>query len=687
MPSRAVMSLHKYESVPSQEARRDPDGELELSDDETEVPRTSDDLRRHDRETIAAEEEAERLLTGSEKDGPGLTSLFRRVGQPKDEKRVSSRRRRKSSWRRSRGGEDGELVYKVEEGGRSSSTDVSSDEDSGRLQTPPEEHQSKFSRLGRFAIIHLVILIAFLGFVYGAYKASQGAKPSKPAYVAQTLSNGTHEFAPTTILISLDGFRADFLHRGLTPTLKSLIQQGVSPSYMNPSFPSLTFPNHFTMVTGLHPESHGIVGNSFWDPNMQIGFTYGDPKLSMRPEYWNAEPVWETAETQNVRTAIHMWPGSEAHLPPMDPAYVDKFNGDEVLDNKVNRILGWLDLPGPQDPGASVETPRPQLIAAYVPNVDSDGHRYGPNSTYIRSTITEVDGMLGKIFRGIEERNLTNVVNLVVVSDHGMATTSSHRIVQLEDLVDTSLIEHTDGWPLFGLRPFDQSEEKLMEIYNEIVAKARTPEHQGKFEVYLRDKNMPQRYHFSQNDRIAPLWIVPKAGWAIAPKHEFDLETALDRGETYGPLGLHGYDHEHPLMRAIFVARGPAFPHTPGSRLKPFQNTEVYNILCDSLGLEPRPNNGTIRLPFQTDGLHDFEAFVPEPDDPAPTDHIDASILLPPPVIAADADSFNPPVAEAAIDDGDGTQDKTASGSWREWFNDKIQDFKQWASGVFGTAL
>ncbi|EME88924.1 uncharacterized protein MYCFIDRAFT_209933 [Pseudocercospora fijiensis CIRAD86] len=404
----------------------------------------------------------------------------------------------------------------------------------------------------------------------------------------------------------------------------------------------------------------------------------------MKPEYWNAEPIWETAETQGIRTAIHMWPGSEAHLPPMEPTYVDKFNGNEHLGNKVNRILGWLDLPGPHDQGASVETPRPQLIAAYVPNVDSDGHKYGPNSTYIRSTIAEVDGMLGKIFKGIEERNLTDVVNIVVVSDHGMATTSNHRIVQLEDLVDTSLIEHTDGWPLFGLRPFDQSPEKLMEIYNEISAKVRMSEHKGKFDVYLRDKNMPQRYHFSQNDRIAPLWIVPKAGWAIAPKHEFDLVTALDRGETYNPRGLHGYDHEHPLMRAIFVARGPAFPHTPGSRLKPFQNTEVYNIICDSLGIEPRPNNGTIRLPLQTDGLHDFEAFVPEPDDPPPINHVDASILLPLPAITADGSSFKPPVPEAAIDDGDGTLDGTPSGSWRDWINDKIQEIKQWASGVFG---
>lgn len=197
----------------------------------------------------------------------------------------------------------------------------------------------------------------------------------------------------------------------------------------------------------MYPESHGIVGNSFFDPLTQKEFYYTDPARSMTEEWWNAaEPLWETAEQQKVPTAIHMWPGSEAKISTMDPAYVDKYNGDELLQNKVNRILGWLDLPGPKDVGASDDTPRPQLIAAYVPDVDKDGHLYGPNSTYIRSTIAQVDGMVGSLLKGIDERNLTNVVNVVIVSDHGMATTSNHRLIQLENLVDTALIEHTDGW-------------------------------------------------------------------------------------------------------------------------------------------------------------------------------------------------------------------------------------------------
>lgn len=334
---------------------------------------------------------------------------------------------------------------------------------------------------------------------------------------------------------------------------------------MLPSFPSVTFPNHYTMATGLYPEAHGIVSNTFWDPTLQKEFYYTDPQRSLQPFWWGGEPLWVTAEKQNVRTAVHMWPGSEAHIEDQQIAYVDKYNGSEVLDRKIDRIMDLLDTPGPLDIGAKADVPRPQLIAAYVPNVDGDGHRFGPNSTEIRQTISNADAMIGGILKGLQERNLTNIVNVVVVSDHGMATTDVSRMIQLEDLVDPAELSHIDGWPLYGLRPKDS--DNLHPLYEKIK---REHGDNPNIEIYLRE-NMPDRYHFSNNDRIAPLWIVPKAGWAIVAKSEFNVEEGKKKGEVYHPRGLHGYDHEHPLMRAIFVARGPAFPHTPGSRMKPFR--------------------------------------------------------------------------------------------------------------------
>lgn len=597
--------------------------------------------------------------------------------------------------------------------------------------------QSRAKRWTKYASIYTAIALSLTVLVYFARKASgPSSRPATTSYTPQSLSNGTSVFAPTTVLISLDGFRADFLHRDLTPTLNGFIRSGVSPKYMTPSFPSVTFPNHFTLVTGLYPESHGLVGNTFWDPHTQKEFYYTDPERSMKPEWWNAEPLWETAGLAGLPTAIHMWPGSEAHIGTIEPQYVDHYSSSEILESKVDRILGWLDQPGPQDYGFDEKTPRPQLIAAYVPNVDADGHKYGPNSTEIRGTIAMVDTMLAQLFDGIEARNLTDIVNIVVVSDHGMATTDTSRLIQLEELIDTSLIEHTDGWPLYGLRPYDTSEAHLMELYNQLWAKSQTPEHKGSFEVYLRDKNMPERYHFSKNPRIAPLWIVPTTGWAIVTKSEFNVQIASQENQVYHPRGIHGYDHENPLMRAIFVARGPAFPHPPGSQVSVFQNIEVYNIVCDSLGINPVQNNGTLRLPLTTLGVHEGTGPDEIPEDPMPSGATVPAIMpVPrpssmPPVLSAHSsptgtakqevvwttdatgslvtvaagveddehfeegehqdhdtkDHDNPGGSERPGSSDDYSDENLNHTHWWDWVTGKLEQAKAWAAGLFSSS-
>ncbi|CAK7231750.1 hypothetical protein SCUCBS95973_008021 [Sporothrix curviconia] len=563
----------------------------------------------------------------------------------KSERRKQRRQRRKDKKKRllaqARDGEDAELMFEMEEGGmkEGSSTGDSSDRDDsdevdrrGLAGLADATGRRKRRGWGRWLLLHSLIAVLFALLVLGAWKMTLVKKAQKqqqqqqqegqahkgePAKAKTIVSNGTALFAPTTLIISLDGFRADFLSRGLTPRLNAFVREGVSPLYMMPSFPSVTFPNHYTLVTGLYPESHGIVGNTFWDPAFKADFHYTDPARSLDPKWWGGEPLWVTAERQGARTAIHMWPGSEAHVLNEEPSYVDKYNGREKLSKKVSRILDFLDQPGLESAaaddvdGSRVPNLRPQLIAAYVPNVDADGHRYGPNSTEIRGTIAAVDSMLNDIFAGLEARNLTHIVNVVVVSDHGMATTDVSRLMQLEDLVDMDKIQHVDGWPLVGLRPKDESE--LEAVYQSVLN--RTADNPN-LEVYLRDVDMPARYHFSHNPRIAPLWLVPKTGWNIVQRDEFDVAEGMANSLVYHPRGLHGYDHEHPLMRAIFVARGPAFPHAPNSKLEAFQNIEVYNMICDSIGIDPKPNNGTLRLPLKPIGLHD--AAPVEPADPVP---------------------------------------------------------------------
>lgn len=594
-------------SIHSERSDQDTDSE----DDEVLMgARTSADIREHDRGVLIEEEERDRLLEESLRRGrrgsaislPGpLKKLFTKsytelpgvdagmeTGEEKEDGLDRRERRRRRKHRRSkkrgklmseaRDGEDGGLMYEMEEGGLkvgsstgSSSEAEGSDEiDRRGLRGLQDEKAHRKRKWKKWCFIHLLIAIGFSILVLLAWKLSLNRKSIK--LDQQVLSNGTALFAPTTILISLDGFRADFLQRDITPTLNAFVKEGISPVYMSPSFPSVTFPNHYTLVTGLYPESHGIVGNTFWDDELQEEFFYTNP-LAMLPKWWGGEPLWVTAENQGIRTAIHMWPGSEAHIMAVEPSFLDKYNGKEGLERKVDRLLELLDKPGQEDELAELVDMRPQLLAAYVPNVDQDGHLYGPNSTEINTTIGNVDKMLGRLFEGLKDRNLTNIVNVVVVSDHGMATTDTNRLIQLEDIIDTSLIEHMDGWPLYGLRPKNSS--NLHQLYNTLTVVAAR---KSNFDVYLRDEDMPERYHFSHNHRIAPLWIIPKTGWAIVTKAEFDVAEAKKTGTVYHPRGLHGYDHEHPLMRSIFVARGPAFPHKPNSRVEPFRKSSSYEL-------------------------------------------------------------------------------------------------------------
>ncbi|KAI4272415.1 MAG: hypothetical protein L6R38_006619 [Xanthoria sp. 2 TBL-2021] len=467
----------------------------------------------------------------------------------------------------------------------------------GRTE-PPKMIYKYPASLNRFwtAVLGLVPVLLIIGLVVIWYTRTHAAGA---ASISKLRSNGTSTFAPTTLLISLDGFRADFLLRGLTPTLNSFVADGISPRWMLPSFPSVTFTNHYTLATGLYAESHGIVSNTFWDPELEEHFTYANDTISMVPKWWGGEPLWVTTERQGLRTAVHMWPGSEAGIGNLQPTFLDKFNGEEVLTKKTARILELLDLPGDHDEGDVVALRRPQFIAAYVPVVDVNGHRFGPNSTEVNTTLQEVDEMFGNLLEGLRARNLTDIVNVIVVSDHGMATTSTERLIQLDDLLDVDLIEHIDGWPNYGLRLKDPFTTE--QVYHDLKNKANR---NTNFEVYLRDQNMPEKYHFSKNPRIAPLWLVPRTGWAIVLAKDFDVAAAKASGQVYSPRGVHGYDHEHPLMRAIFIAKGPAFPHKANSRVEVFQNTEVYNIICDSLSVTPRPNNGTLRLPLRPAGLH-----------------------------------------------------------------------------------
>ncbi|KAI5955065.1 hypothetical protein KGF54_001626 [Candida jiufengensis] len=411
---------------------------------------------------------------------------------------------------------------------------------------------------------------------------SQSTNKSKTIY-----SNSTHEFYKTTIVVSLDGFHPHYINPHDTPTLHNMLIEDFGAPYMIPSFPSSTFPNHWTLVTGLYPSEHGIVGNTFWDPQLNKQFINTNPEVGgLDPDFWKGgEPIWQTAAKQNLKSAVHMWPGSE--VPGVGPEHdFDRFNGSELLSLKVDRVMGWLDR--------DIES-RPELILTYVPTVDEYGHKCGISGVELTQSLTYVDNFIQLMRQELENRNLQNIVNLVVVSDHGMAPTANDRLVYLDDLVDLKKIEHIDGWPLIGLRP--KSDENVDDIINEINNNINKLDSNlsKNYNIYKME-NIPKKFKYGgelnnhkYNYRLAPIWIFPDVGYAITTHEQMDK-----MGNVYKPKGVHGFDNSHLLMRAIFLASGPYFNENfKSQKIKPFPNINIYNLICDSLDLIPAPNNGT----------------------------------------------------------------------------------------------
>ncbi|GJJ13180.1 hypothetical protein Clacol_007431 [Clathrus columnatus] len=406
------------------------------------------------------------------------------------------------------------------------------------------------------------------------------------------VSNGTHEFKPTVLMVSIDGLRADYLDRGLTPHLLEISRVGLRAEWMRPIFPTLTFPNHWALLTGLYAESHGIVANNFWDPETNSTFLYSDPKQSWDASWWDGEPIWETAGKAGLITANLMWPGPPITQTGASPTYYVPFKNKVPLNEKLDQLLQWVDKP--------LED-RPQLILAYEPSLDQAGHAYGPGSKEVNNSLVYIDTFARDLHQALADRNLSEIIDIVFVSDHGMTDTRHVEFIYLEKLIGQDLvdaIEHVDGWPSMGLRFHNKTDmSKALEFLT--AAATNMPD---KLSVYTTE-TMLERYHFNHNPRIAPLYIVPNIGYAVTTEKE---------GPSRMTKGNHGYDNFQPSMFAAFISDGPfsttikynkrettdaAGWHSTGEYhiINGFQNVELYGLICKLLGIESfaADTNGT----------------------------------------------------------------------------------------------
>jgi len=388
----------------------------------------------------------------------------------------------------------------------------------------------------------------------------------------------------TLILFSLDGFRREYLDRRKTPTLATLAELGISAEYMISQFPTETFPNHYSIITGLLPESHGIVSNVFYDPSLNATFHYKDRACikDVDNKWFKGEPLWVTANKNGHKTASLMWIGSEASINGEKPNYVVPYS-EMDLDEKVDAIFEWLQLPAKD---------RPSFISVYIPDLDNTAHKHGPDSDEINRTLVEIDQMFSKFITKLEDSELINFIDIMIVSDHGMAKSDPSNALFVDDYLDMNQIDVYDTYPMASINPKNISD--INPIYDKLINSSKVG-NETIYQVWITDKHLtndekkiiPDRYHYSRliNERISPLVIMPKPPYCWTVKDDFN--------EDSYPRGMHGYDNSLDEMKAIFLAKGPSFQKKVNYTLEPFSNTELYDVMCRILKIKPAPNNST----------------------------------------------------------------------------------------------
>jgi predicted AlkP superfamily pyrophosphatase or phosphodiesterase len=376
------------------------------------------------------------------------------------------------------------------------------------------------------------------------------------------------DLQPTVLLISIDGFRADYLDRGVTPNLIRIAKSGVRAEWMQPAFPTKTFPNHYTIVTGLYPEHHGIVGNEFWDPENGKQFKYNQP-VALETQWWGGEPIWITAEKQGVKAGTLFWPGAEVQHNGQRASHWMRYQHEMPNRERVRRILAWLDKPANE---------RPQLLTMYFHMVDTAGHDHGPDSPQLMAALKAVDASLGALLDGLRQRGIERQVNLVIVSDHGMAYSRPEQKIFLEDYMDLAGVQVAVWGQVLSIASADGNHEAL-------IASLQKLPHAKVF----KKCDLPERLHYCRNPRISPVIVMADEGWEVTTR-----EHTAKNSHDYG---MHGYDNALPSMRALFIARGPGLKSN--KRIPGFANIHVYALMCQLLGIQPAPNDGSLD-PFRT---------------------------------------------------------------------------------------
>ncbi len=371
---------------------------------------------------------------------------------------------------------------------------------------------------------------------------------------------------PYVVLVSLDGFRSDYVDLYSPPFLKEFRNEGAFAENLIPVYPSKTFTNHLSIITGLYAENHGIVANSFYDPQRNESYSLSNRANVSDPSWYGGEPIWVTAEKQGMLSAAYFWPGSEAPIGGVRPSYFYEFNKSTEPETQAKQVVQWLKLP---------EEKRPHLMTVYFHHVDTAGHHYGPNSPQVKDAVLKLDQVLGNFYRDLQALHLP--IYLVLVSDHGMQALDPAKVLYVEDYTRLGDAKWMGDGPQMMVYVKDPIEKRR--IYSELKNS------ENHFKVYQRE-DLPSEFHLAKTPRAGDLVIVPEAPYSLAKTHK----------SLKFEAGAHGYDPQTTLtMRAIFFASGPRIKKH--FQVKPFRNVHIFPFLAKILQLKvPEKMDGSAEV-------------------------------------------------------------------------------------------
>lgn len=369
------------------------------------------------------------------------------------------------------------------------------------------------------------------------------------------------------LLISIDGFRYDYLDKANTPHLDALVKQGALADYVTPIFPTKTFPTHYSIVTGLYAENTGVIANNMYDTILKKRFRLGDREQVQNPAWYGGEPIWVTAEKQGKKAATLFWPGSEAPIKGMHASRWLTYDESISHNARVDTLINWHLLP---------KNERPLFSTFYLSDVDTQGHRYGPDSDSVALAIEEADRTIGLLIEELKRNNVWPNINVIITSDHGMTEISEDRIILIDKIIDLEKVHMNDWNPVAMIQPKENFSE---EIYTQLK------ENEKHYKVYKRE-DLPEHFRLKNHHRVPEIIVIAENGYTITTQNWLE-----NRGVSGGN---HGFDPAHPDMRSFFLAVGPDIKSN--YTFDGFESVHIYELMCKLLDIQPAKNDGSPKV-------------------------------------------------------------------------------------------